>query len=195
MSELVRSGRAVHVLVTEAVTDAREELLDEGAGFHPGLGYLMVAHREALVVESTPGCASHLAAGLIRAAASLDPVVIVTAAPSSDVPWPAAVQLEAALRARVLPCFRYDPSAGVSWAERFALEANPQPDVAWPVYEVDCVDESGEAQELREAFTFAHAAALDPGWRDHFLVVGPEEWLDDQLPVAEWLERKGCADR
>jgi ferredoxin len=41
---------------------------------------------------------------------------------------------------------------------------------------------------LDEAFTFAHAAVVDPGWRSHFLVIGTDAWLDDQIEVAAYLD-------
>jgi pyruvate-ferredoxin/flavodoxin oxidoreductase len=152
------------------------------------LGYLAVAHREALVVQSSTGRGEHLHAGLEHAATTLDPVVVIAAVGSCGSPGAAVEQLEAAVQSRATPCFVYDPAGGISWAERFALAGNPQPERAWPGYALSYEDAEGTEGQLDQSFTFAHAAALDPAWRSHFLRIGPEAWLDDQVEIAAYLE-------
>jgi len=188
-SELIRAGRPVQVLIAENIANLNAEAIESANGYHPGLGYLAVAHREALVVQSSIGRPEHLDAGLQLAASSLGPVVVITAESSNALPANGREQLETAVRARATPCFVYNPGGGATWAERFALDGNPQPDRAWPSYAVTCSDKDGAEQTLEQAFTFAHAAALDPCWRSHFLVVGPEAWLDDQFEIDEYLDR------
>ena len=187
-SEVIRAGRPIHVLIEESVAELSAETLEPPSGYHPGLGYLAVAHREALVVQSSTGRAEHLAAGLERAVTALDPVVVVVAVPSPELPVPAGEQLEAAVQARATPCFVYDPAGGTSWAARFALDGNPQPESPWPRYGLACEDAEGRETQLDQAFTFAHVAALDPRWRPHFRTIGPEAWLDNQIEIAEYLE-------
>jgi ferredoxin len=187
-SELLRSGRPLHVLVEESIADPGPERTETTAGYHPGLGYLAVAHREALVVQSSIGSPQHLASALGRAVEARDPTVIITAMPSGELPFAGREQLRAAVEGRATPCFVYDPAGGATWAERFALDDNPQPERAWPIHAVAYEDGAGERQSMDQPFTFAHAAALDPAWRAHFRVVGPEGWLDDQVEITEYLE-------
>jgi ferredoxin len=186
-SELIRAGRPIHVLVEENIADLAAEILEPPFGYQPGLGYLAVAHREALVVQSSLCRAGHLGAGLHRLVTALDPAIVIVATPSSVLPVSSATQLEAALQARTTPLFVYDPSGGTTWSERFTLEGNPQLERPWPVYSVAYESDQGDEQTLDLAFTPAHSAAIDPAWRTHFRVIGPEAWLDDQIEIGEYL--------
>jgi hypothetical protein len=75
----------------------------------------------------------------------------------------------------------------LTWAECFDLSGNPQPETAWPVRETRIADSAGGEQTLVEAFTFAHAAALDPVYRGHFRVIPTEAWNEDQLEISTYL--------
>ncbi len=211
-SELLCSGRPVHVLAVESVGDLGNPnawLGSAGGGrtgcFHPGLGYLAVAHREAFVLQSTLACPGHLASGLNDLAEALGPAVAVVARlPScppledgftavrpydpSGKPW---IQLVAAHAGRSTPCLRYDPAAGASWAERFDLEENPEPERAWPSGSLPHFDSEGVERSLETAFTFADFAALDESCRGHFRVLPAEGWSEGQVTLADYLEISG----
>ncbi|NIM61755.1 MAG: hypothetical protein GTO30_08910, partial [Acidobacteria bacterium] len=188
LSELIRSGRPVHVLVEQTTSDFRLAESWQGlSGFHPGLGYLAIAHREAFVVQSSLVCPARLARGLKRMAHSLRPGVALVSVPAWNASVPAWIQLQAAEQARAMPGFVYDPEAGPNWAERFELEGNPQPDRSWPVYAVDYLDAQGEKVSLEQPFSFAHAVALDPAYRGHFRIVPVEAWSTEQLELADYL--------
>jgi ferredoxin len=146
-----------------------------------------VAHREAVVVQATVGHPDHLFSGLRRIAASLRPAVAIVAEPSSTAPLVPWLQLAAAHVGRATPCFRYDPDAGRSWAERFDLAGNPQPERAWPELELSYVDDSGTEQQMSEVFTFAHAAALDPAYRQHLHLLPAGTSTDELVEIAAYL--------
>jgi len=187
-SVLLRSGRPVYVLVSERTSELQAgETWEALAGYHPGLGYLAVAHREPVVLQSTLARPEHLIAGLEQIATVLQPAVALVAVPSWQAPVRPWLQLVAAHQSRTTPCFRYDPLAGETWAERFDLEANTDPEQEWPTYEVAYRDESGGESSRDESFTFAHAAAIDPAYRPHFRVLPREAWGDDQKEMAEYL--------
>ena len=188
LSVLLRSGRPVHVLVSESTSELQwGEANDALDGYHPGLGYLAVAHREAFVLQSTLARPRHLIDGLQQMSTILNPAVALVAVPSWQSPVSPWLQLVAAQQSRTTPCFRYDPLAGESWAERFDLADNPQVECPWPTHEVSFVDASGEKATRDEAFTFAHAAAVDPAYGSHFRVIPSEAWGEDQIEVAEYL--------
>lgn len=189
LSELIRAGRPLQVLVSETLAGLFQDAL---SGYHPGLGYLAVAHREALVIQSSTAHPEHLHAALERASATLDPVVIISAIASEELPAPPRLQLQAALQARATPCLVYDPSGGTDWADRFSLDGNPQADRSWPAHEVAYQNHEGHDATLVQSITFAHAAALDPALRSHFRVIGPDAWLDDQVSIDAYLD---LADR
>jgi ferredoxin len=187
-SSVLRSGRPVQVLVIDETRGVEAgETFEALAGYHPGLGYLAVAHREALVIQGTLAHPAELVQGLGRMASAVVPAVTLVSVPSWTAPAHPWLQLAAMHFGRGAPLFRYDPNTGTTWAERFDLSENPQPEMMWTLPEVSCVDGSGTERLLGEPFTFAHAAALDPVFRPHFRVVPPEGWSDDQLLVSEYL--------
>jgi ferredoxin len=175
LSRLLRSGRPVTALVVETLDDLhRDESWDAVAGFHPGLGYLAVAHREAFVLESSVIRPDHLLSGLATCARSLGPGLALVTVPRKGMGAGDVPALAAALFGRATPLLRYDPSAGETWAERFDLQANPEPEAAWP--------KVGAAP-----WTFVHFAACESGLHRH--VLGPPATGGDErfVPVAEWL--------
>lgn len=188
-SNLLRSGRPVHVLVLEGAMGARAGQTAELASGHFGLGYLAVAHRDAFVLQGTLARGEHLAGGLERMARAARPAVAVVAEPSWDSPVPAEVQLEAAHQGRGTPCFVHDPDAGATWAERFDLSGNPSPEDAWVMGAADILDASGQPARVEGMFTYAHGAALDPNARPHLRLIPAEAWSDEQAEVAAWLTK------
>jgi len=178
-SELLRSGRPVHVIAAEPVPG------DDVAVSATTPGTLAVAHREAFVLQSTLARPAHVADGLVRIASAVVPAVALVAVPATPAAEAAArTALAAALAARATPCFRHDPQAGTSWADRFDLDGNPQVERPWPIVEI----RGPGGPTIEEAFTFAHAAALDPALAGQFRVVPAAGWDDDQVPIAAWLE-------
>jgi ferredoxin len=187
-AELLRSGRPVHVLVEQSTSEFGAAETWQGlGGFHPGLGYLAIAHREAFVVESSLVCPERLSLELEKMATSLRPGAALIAAPAWNATVPAWIQLLAAEQARAVPCFTYDPEAGQHWAERFNLAGNPQPDLPWPLHPVRYRNAKGKTQTLEQPFTFAHAVALDPAYREHFRIVPEQAWSDEQMELGDYL--------
>jgi ferredoxin len=175
LSRLLRSGRPVTAIVVETLDDLhRDESWDAIAGFHPGLGYLAVAHREAFVLESSVIRPDHLLSGLTTCARSLGPALALVTVPRKGMGAGDLPALAAALFGRATPLLRYDPTAGETWAERFDLRGNPQPEAAWP--------DVGTAP-----WTFVHFAACESGLQRH--VLGPPAKENDErhVPVAQWL--------
>ncbi len=148
------------------------------------LGYLGIAHREAFVHQSSSARPEHLARGyrLARVAACTALHVVTTQRDSQGReprlgPW---LHDGAAIEGRAYPLLIYNPQAGVTWASRFDLSHNPQPEDDWPTGELVCLD--GEQEQTRTlAFTFADFALLEPPWRDHFRVI------PDTVPAEPWL--------
>lgn len=77
----------------------------------------------------------------------------------------------AALESRVFPIFSFDPSAGGTWAERFSLEGNPQPESDWPQRTLAYQD--AQCQRLFEPapFTLIDFVACDARYARHFATV------------------------
>jgi ferredoxin len=174
LSRILLSGRPIRVVVAESIADSVPD------GHLANLGYIALAHREAFVLQSSLGRAAHLVSGLRRLATTPGPAAAFVAVPrwgSPVAPW---LQLLAAWNGRGTPCFAYAPANGPSFAESFDLDDNPALDRPWPSHRLpDGID---------ERFTWAHVAALDPTWHAHFRILSPDEWRDDQVEVATYLD-------
>ncbi len=189
LSALLRSGRPVQVLALEPVLGrAPRPSWEALASCDPGLGYLAVAHREAFVLSTGLDDVEGLVQGLGRLVAATCPAVAVVFEPRQATPLAQWRELSAAHRGRAAVYFLYDPQAGESWAERFALERNPEIERPWPTGSIPYSEADGSERVLEEAFTFAHAVALDPEFRPHFRVIPVEAWSERQVPLAEYLD-------
>jgi ferredoxin len=186
LSELLCSSRPVHVIIQDEIA-ALDEATDLSR-FHMDLGYLVMAHREAFAVGSSLARPDRMTDGLVRMGSALRPAVALVQLPAQEPDSWHGLRVEAALHGRVCPDFRYDPDAGSSWAERFDLEGNPQPECAWPIYPVTHL-EGGAEQTLEVALTFADSMALESAYQRQLWVIPPAGWDDTQLPLAEYLER------
>ena len=180
--DVLQSGRPIHVIVEEAFGVDPEQQ-------PAGLGYALVAQREAVVVQTNLARPEHFARGLSLLASASRPAVAVLAPRPPPGPMPAWVRLAAAHEGRALPCFCYAPDRGLTWADSFDIQDNPAPDEFWSAHELDAEDASGQVQKIVERFTFAHAAALELNYRHHFWSIPPEAWSDEQVPLAEYVDQ------
>ncbi len=187
LSSMLRSGRPIHVIV--------EESFGVGAKRQPpGLGYLLVAHHEALVVQTTLARPVHFTDSLRLVAEASRPAVTVVGPRPGAGPMPAWLRLAAAHEGRALPCFRYAPDRGLAWADSFDIDQNPAPAEVWPEHQIQAIGADGAPESIEERFTFAHAAALDLEHRPHFWLIPTEAWNEEQVPLAEYLETLLDAD-
>lgn len=181
LSDVMQGGRPLHFVIEERSDGA-------GEAYPAGLGYTLVGQREGVVVQSTLARPEHLTHGLAALAATVRPAALVVAPRPADGPIPAALRLLAAHEGRALPCFVYAPDRGMSFASSFDVGDNPDPSQPWPRFVLEAEDERGNPREVTESLTFAHAAALEVGYRHHFWIVPPSAWSDEQRPLAEHLE-------
>jgi len=104
---------------------------------------------------------------------------------------PAYLVGAAALESRVFPAFTFDPAAGDNWAARFSLEANPEPELDWPMRAFSYEDAEHQRVNERLPFTLIDFAACDARYARHYARVPRIHWNDDMTPLGESLERKG----
>jgi ferredoxin len=157
---ILRSGRPIQVLVTTAGLYA-----DDLSGFVPDFGYLAIAHREAFVLQSSLSRPEHLSEGLEVMSRTLRPAVAVVAVPEAA-DHDARLASSLLYLSRAFPLYRYDPDRGATWSDCFEL----------------LVDE-----ELH--VTAADFAAVSPKFRQHFRILPPEAWDDEQMELSEYLKR------
>ena len=73
-----------------------------------------------------------------------------------------------ALESRAFPFLIYDPDAGPTIADCMDLGGNPELDETWPTYELEYVDDDGEAQKMELPLTTADWAATEGRFKKHF---------------------------
>jgi pyruvate-ferredoxin/flavodoxin oxidoreductase len=156
------------------------------------LAMIALAHRGAFVLQSSQASASHMIGGVIRALKSPRPSVmnIYTPCPVehglADEWAPNASRF--ALEGRAFPFLIFDPDAGATIADCLDLAGNPDLDQTWPTYELEYVDEDGQAQKMELPVTTADWAATEGRFKKHFKRIKPEEWNEDQVLFHEFID-------
>ena len=126
-----------------------------------------------------------LLAGLQYAGPTLVSIFSGSATPSSDLP--PYLTSAAALEGRAFPAFTYDPTAGPDFASRFSVDENPQPELDWPLAQLEYADASLQRVVEQVAFTLVDFAVCDQRYARHFARIPREHWNDNTIPVDEWL--------
>jgi ferredoxin len=185
LHRLLSSGRPIQVFVgLDDIPPSGEEL----SGLPPDMAYLGMAHREVFILQSGLGDWPHLLEGFQHMLEIPGPAVALMSLPAEESsPQESWLRWLTLRDSRSVPLCRYDPGKGVSWAERFSLEGNPQPDRPAMVRVIRYLDEEGVEATAEEICTFAHAAALDPHFLPSFLVIPPTAWSSEQVPVSHYL--------
>lgn len=180
LSRLLASVRTVQVVVEVCPSRNPGAAGDPLSGYRVEPGMVALAHRQTFVQQSTPARPEHLYAGARRAFERGRPGVHLVAG-GHDVPSPvgAWMRASAAVAARALPLFHYDPAAGETWAECMAVDDNPSPELDWP--------DQGDG----DPFTFADFALLDPALQGHFRPATPAETR--VASVSAWLQDLGAS--
>ena len=196
LSRLLRSGRPVHLFVRVDPLAAIAETFD-GSISPLDLGYLAIGHRTTFVHQSTAARPEHFIDGVDRGHASIRPALHLVATPPSNSsvkldPW---LLVGAALEGRAHPLFTYDPSRGSTWAERFSLDGNPNPEARWTISTGDAGEENsdgdagsaGDASAAADAFTYADYGLLHPSCGGQLRRVPEALQAEELVPVAEAL--------
>ncbi|UCF37096.1 MAG: ferredoxin [Acidobacteriota bacterium] len=183
-NHVLHSGRPIMVLVTNP-----HPTLDDLLGQPTDIGYLGLAHRESYVLQSSFAVPDHLIKGLREMSGLMRPAVAVLAVPDPDSTsweWRRSIVSQ---YSRSTPAFSYNPSLGDSWADCFSLQGNPEPESTWLSYDVNYSEADGSLGLIEDRLTFAHFAALDPHFREHFLTLPSDAWAEELVPLAEYLEQ------
>jgi len=88
----------------------------------------------------------------------------------------------AAVEARVFPVFCYNPSKGEFWGSRFELTFNPDSGRDWPMHDLPA-RQGKELLTLSTEWTFVDFLSSSPAFDSGFMVVPPEYWGDDLVPL------------
>ncbi|MEK6597320.1 MAG: ferredoxin, partial [Gemmatimonadota bacterium] len=213
LSRLLASGKPIRVVVldtqvysntggqacTSGFTGQVSDMAAWGKAQHgkeetrKELALLVIAHRNAYVLQGSQANPSHLLAGVIRGLKSHRPAVF-----SLHCPCPpehgladdqASRAAKHALESRAFPVLVYDPDGGPSLADCLSLDGNPAMDDTWPTYDLRYRDPAGVEQVLTVPMTIADWAATESRFRKNFTAVPADAPDDGLLPFAEYLER------
>ncbi|MCB1870155.1 MAG: ferredoxin [Gammaproteobacteria bacterium] len=193
LSRLLSSGRPVQILIRVQPHNNPGAAPDEGPfhAFRTELGYLGIAHRQAVVTQSSPARHQHLLhcfnAAFETARTSLHVINTGLRPPSKLVTLNAWLVAGAAIESRAHPFFRINPAAGDSAAARMDFSENPQPEIDWPVHTFRYLDENELTVESELGFTFADYALLLARLRDYFRYVPAECDSHSLTPVDRYL--------
>jgi len=193
LSRLLSSGRPVQILTRVQPHNNPGAAADEGAfqAFRTELGYLGIAHRQAVVSQSSPARHQHLLncfnAAFDSARTSLHVINTGLRPVSNLVRLNAWLVAGAAIESRAHPFFRINPTAGDSAAARMDFSENPQPEIDWPVHPFRYLDENGHTVEEELGFTFVDYALLIERLRNYFRYVPAECDSHALTPVDRYL--------
>ncbi|MDP7006225.1 MAG: ferredoxin [Phycisphaerales bacterium] len=174
LSTILRSARPVSMLLLgDDLATLDHERIE--------LAYLAVAHRKCFATQVSIAHPSHLVDSIKSGLESTRPTLHTIACEDTH-PLGAWLEGNAAIEGRACPLLRYDPSQGTTWAERFDLIDNPQPEHDWPIW-TGVVDD----KEISLSFTFAHCAMLTPELQKYFLRLQDGLESPDLLSIEKWL--------
>jgi hypothetical protein len=178
-----------------------DDLLEEGAQLKP---YVALSMRSKQLADMAIGLGSvyvlqSAASNLVRArnrivnglryeGPALFSIYSGASAQSAVAPY---LRSAAAMEARVFPAFSYDPSAGATWAERFSVADNPQPERDWPLQSFAYENEAHQRVAEDFDFTLVDFAALDERYAPHFASVPTAHVNGHLAPVRAWLASDG----
>ncbi len=124
------------------------------------LGCVPFPYQEAFALQSSIGAPDHLIGGILEMAQTLRPAAAFVSVSKA---WTTASLL---LLAQATPLWRYHPDGGESWRECFAMETG--------------------SSTPNEQLTFAHIAALMPGYQTQFRMLPVETESVDESSLVEF---------
>jgi pyruvate-ferredoxin/flavodoxin oxidoreductase len=211
LSRLLASGKPIRVIIldtqvysntggqacTSGFTGQVSDMAAYGKAHHgkeetrKEISLLAMAHRGAFVLQTSQALPSHLIGGVLKALQTRRPAVINIYTPcpvehglADDWSVHAA---KLALESRAFPFLVYDPDEGPSFSDCLDLEGNPSPEMVWPTYEIEYIDDDGETQKLESPITIADWAATEGRFKKHFRPAPADTPEDELMPFQEYV--------
>ncbi|MFQ5630321.1 MAG: 4Fe-4S domain-containing protein [bacterium] len=191
--DLLASDLPIKILLTiEELCEG--EMLATGAiefsGWTTRLAEIARSTNKSFVLQTASSNLSHLIAGFKDGLHYDGPALfcVYTGSNSNSSQLSPYLQSAAALESRILPAFTFNPSAGDTSAENFTIASTPQFDKDWPVNALTYEDAEGQETTQDLTFTLSDFLATDPRFARHFLPVSRENWCEQMIPVAAFVE-------
>lgn len=155
--------------------------------FQQELGALTVSHRNTFALQSTPVSPGTLYNGFSKGITEFSPALFYVLSPGDNAELDQYLWTSAAVEGREFPDFIYHGTMGSKWGSRFDISNNPQPEVDWPIHELQVKGKD----TLSVSFTFADFAAQDSMYNAYLLVVPSQYWSDDLVMLSDYLSLSG----
>ena len=156
------------------------------------ISLIAAAHRTAFILQGNLANYTHMIEGFIDGLNARRPAlfnVYAVCQPEHGVSDDATMmRSKMALESRAYPVLRFDPDAGETWETCFDLDGNPDMDADWPTYDLEYLDEDGNAQKMECPMTFADFAVQEGRFRKHFRVAPPDTWNESLVPLTEFID-------
>jgi pyruvate-ferredoxin/flavodoxin oxidoreductase len=163
-----------------------------------GLGYLLLAQRDAFVLQSTVGHPGHLIQGVYEGLQQRRPALFHIYAPDPQTngiaPEKVTEQAVMAFESRAFPLFKLNPESGETAS--LSLDVNPETGANWSRFTIDVKEPSGAESTLDVPLTVAHWAFREARFQEHFRMVLKGELNEQMKPIQDYLalefaEREG----
>lgn len=156
------------------------------------IGLIGMAHRTTYVLQGSISNTTHLIEGFIEGLNARRPAlfnIYSPCMPEHGIGDDAAEhQSKLAVESRAYPIYRYNPDKGVTPAECFDLEGNPDLDEDWPVYRIEYLDEQGNKSSIETPMTFADFAVTEGRFRKQFRTAPRDTWNEKMVPLHEFID-------
>ena len=141
----------------------------------------------AFVVQTATSNLDTMAGRLADGLAATGPALFCLFSPGGDSALPPYLVAAAAIESRIFPTMVFDPDKGVTLAECFSLDGNPQRERNWPVHPFTYED--GQMQAFAEdlAFTAVDFLAAGPSVSDAFQPEPQAGSSEEMIPLAQYL--------
>ena len=157
------------------------------------LGLIAMAHRNAYVMQGSTANITHLLEGYIEGLNSRRPAlfnIYTPCQPEHGIADDASeTQSKLAVESRAYPLFRFNPDAGITFAECCDMEGNPALDDDWPSYTLSHLDDQGNVAKMDLPVTFADFAVTEGRFRKQFRQAPRDTWNDNMIPLHEFLQQ------
>ncbi|MDO8106510.1 hypothetical protein Q6348_04790 [Isoptericola sp. b441] len=190
--EALASGLPIKALVQ--VNDLLRGATQQARPAQAGLSARMLASTalasgESFVMQCASSALYHARDRIVAGSAAPGAALFVVY--SGEGEWlddlPPYLAAAAAIESRVFPSYAYDPGAGETWADRFTLGCNPQPELDWPVRRITYQDGSVQRVSLDVPFTAADFWACDARLVTHLALAAEDGSEGKEVPFAEHM--------
>ncbi len=158
------------------------------AAWRTQLASMAVNLGSAFVLQTATSNLCPMAERLADGLANQKPALFSLFSPGEDFALPAYLTAAAAIESRLFPTIVFDPEKGDAWAECFSLDGNPQPEKDWPIHTFNYEDDEMQVCTENLPFTPVDFLAADPGFAEGLQAVPRNEWSEEMIPVADYLQ-------